>query len=211
MARTKKFIDYTNKKIGKLFLVKYVGRSRWECVCDCGFSFEITSQSLRVQNQKRCRFCFYKDKTIHGGSGTPEYQAWKHIKERCYDKTDRMYPNYGGRGISMCDRWLGENGVVNFINDVGKRPSKKYSIDRIDVNKNYEPDNCKWSTRKEQNNNKTNTIYIEYKGVKLNLAQWAEKTGMRYSLLSDRYHRNWDTERIFNQPKRKSIKHDTTK
>lgn len=203
MNRPNNFIDYTGQRLGKLLLLEYVGKNKWKCLCDCGYSFEINSQSLRKQNQRRCKYCFYKDKTVHGGSGTPEYQAWKHIKERCYDENDIMFLNYGGRGIEMCQRWVCDNGFINFLNDVGKRPSKNHSIDRINVNGNYEPENCRWATRVEQNNNKTNTIYIEHNGERNNLSGWSKKTNISTNVLRDRYHRKWDYSKILTTPLRK--------
>lgn len=87
----------------------------------------------------------------HGMSNTPEYKAWFEMKRRCYNKNRKGYKNYGGRGIKVCDRWL--ESFENFYEDMGDRPSPNHSLDRIDVNGNYEPSNCKWSDRTEQNYN----------------------------------------------------------
>lgn len=203
MSRTTKFIDLGGKRIGKLLIGAYLGKSRWECVCDCGYSFIIHTQSVTTQGQQRCKYCFYEAQKKHGGCGTPEYQAWKHMQHRCYDTEDIMYPNYGGRGIKIYEDWLGESGFLNFLSHVGKRPNKGYSIDRIDVDKNYEPGNVRWATRKEQNSNKTNTIYIEYNGESKTINDWAEITGLKSRVIRDRYHRNWDSHKILNQKLRR--------
>lgn len=202
MARPKNFIDYTNTRVGKLFLTEYAGNRKWFCVCDCGFRFKVDIASVRSQNQSRCRYCYYKDKKKHGLSGTPEYQAWKHIKERCYDINDRMYPNYGARGIKMCDRWLGENGALNFVEDVGKRPTNKHSIDRINVDGNYEPANVRWATKHEQMRNRTNNIFITYNGETMILSDWAKVSGISASCIKARIDSNWDIKKALTTPSR---------
>ena len=96
--------------------------------------------------------------------GLPEYDAWLNMKRRCYDKNDKRFPLYGARGITVCSRWLGKNGFKNFLSDMGKRPHchsrRQWSLDRIDVNKGYSPDNCRWATAKEQSRNKTNNLVV---------------------------------------------------
>lgn len=201
MGRTSNFQDFSGQKIGRLQITTYVGGSKWNCICDCGFEFVIHSQSITKQKQSRCRYCFYSDKKIHGCSGTPEYQAWKHIMERCYDPDDMMYPNYGGRGIKVCERWKNPK---FFVDDMGKRPTKWHSIDRINVDGSYEPNNCKWATRKEQNNNKTNTIYLEYRGFRKNLYDWSIVTGISAGVLRCRFHSKWSVEKILTQSVRGS-------
>ena len=109
----------------------------------------------------------------HGMYGKPEYNAYTQMKQRCYNIKHKRYKNYGERGIIVCDRWL--YSFQNFIEDIGKKPCKNYSLDRIDINGNYEPNNCRWSTDYEQSTNKQNTVMYEINGVKLHSSGWAKK------------------------------------
>jgi hypothetical protein len=136
-----------------------------------------------------------KRRTTHGMSFTPERVCWKSIKSRCYDHNNIYYKDYGGRGIKVCDRWLEK--FENFFEDMGKKPSSNHSIDRIDVEGDYEPSNCKWSTTKEQNRNKRSTVWLEYNGIKMCMADWADKLGIKYKTLSARFYKGWSVERMF--------------
>lgn len=111
------------------------------------------------------------------------YQTWLSMIYRCYNVDHASYPNYGGRGIKVCDRW--KNSFENFIADKGERP-EGYSLDRIDNDGNYEPSNCRWSTRLEQANNKRNNRFIEINGKTLTVAQWSDETGIPRSTISRR-------------------------
>lgn len=112
----------------------------------------------------------------HGGYGInrPEYNSWRAMKARCYDTKYWAYNRYGGRGIKVCDRWLGKNGFSNFLQDMGKKPTIKHSLDRIDNNLDYTFGNCKWSTQTEQVRNSTTVRIIEIDGVQKPLTEWAE-------------------------------------
>lgn len=105
----------------------------------------------------------------HGSHLNPEYNAWRNLKRRCHDAHNPMYKHYGGRGIGVCMRWQGKHGFENFLKDMGPRPSKKHSIDRIDVDKDYCPENCRWATTAEQANNKRDNIWVLYKGERMTL------------------------------------------
>jgi hypothetical protein len=121
----------------------------------------------------------------HGYSNTPTYRIWGGMKDRCYREKNQDYHHYGGRGIKVCDRWLGADGFVNFLADMGVRP-KSMTIDRLDPNGNYEPSNCRWATRQEQTDNRRETRRYEGKVIR----EWASILGMNYGSLkstADRY------------------------
>lgn len=154
-----KALDLTGKRFGRLVVTSfsetrlYGGHKRrfWNCVCDCGSSIEVLGLSLPSGNTKSCG-CFKDDKQLkHGMSNSPEYRIWAGMWQRCSNPDNDRYVDYGGRGITVCDRW---QSFDLFYLDMGHRPSSEYSIDRIDNERGYAPSNCKWSTRSEQQNNK---------------------------------------------------------
>ncbi len=131
----------------------------------------------------------------HGMSHKKEYNTWYAIKRRCYNKNNKAYPYYGGRGIEVCDRWL--QSFDNFFLDMGFAPSNNHSIERINNDGNYEPINCMWATKKEQCNNRSNTIYVKHKGENRLLSEWAKLYSLSYKLVHKRYKSGWDLEDIF--------------
>lgn len=119
----------------------------------------------------------------HGKHDTTEYHIWEGIKQRCTNPKNPKYQNYGGRGIRVCERW---HTFENFYADMGNRPSLKHSIDRLDVNGNYDPANCRWATITEQARNSTTNHIVEWEGKSMCLAEVAEVTGVPYKLLLSR-------------------------
>lgn len=119
---------------------------------------------------------------------------------RCNSPKARGYRHWGGRGIKVCDRWQGRDGFANFLADLGERPSRQHSIDRIDNNGNYEPDNCRWATSKEQANNRRDNHLIAHDGITLNATQWADRTGLKRVTIRQRLRNGWTPEEALTTP-----------
>lgn len=171
--------DLKGKVYTRLTVTNYSGRGKhneilWECLCICGKITTATAHRLSSGKKKSCG-CFYKEErgkpnTTHGKSKKGgAYNSWCGMKQRCYYKKYISYSNYGGRGITVCDRWLGENGFINFLQDMGERPSKNHSLDRFPNNEDgiYEKSNCRWATRSQQGRGQRTNIWIECDGQKL--------------------------------------------
>jgi hypothetical protein len=159
------------------------GRVRWICKCVCGNTGLVLGKLLRNSHSRSCG-CLLKDwlsatYTTHGHSKgakghtkrSSEYNIWADIKQRCRNKDDKGYPNYGGRGIKMCDEWY--NSFELFLKDVGVRPSPEHSLDRINNDGDYEPSNCRWATRDVQSRNKRTNIWVEHNGQRMIITDWA--------------------------------------
>lgn len=173
-----------------------------DCVCDCGKELKLDYQRLKSGNTKSCG-CYKKDlmksKATHGLTNSKEYISYRAMKSRCYSETNQDYHLYGGRGIVVCDRWLGEDGFSNFIKDMGERP-EKHSLDRIDSNGNYSPENCRWSTQKEQCRNLSRNKVIIYKDTDYVMSELCEKFNLDYSMFSRRLYRGWEVEDAVEAP-----------
>ncbi len=146
-------------------------------------------------------YCAYMPKgqhfIKHGMAGTPTYQVWKGMRMRCLNPNEAGYKNYGGRGIYICERW---NTFANFLADMGQRPDR-HSIDRIDNNGPYAPENCRWAISKVQSRNKRNNFLITHNGQTKTLQEWAEITGIHYGTLRSRIiDSKWNTEKAFARP-----------
>lgn len=138
----------------------------------------------------------------HGKSDDRLFTIWMNMKARCYRKTSKDYPNYGGRGIKICGEWT--NSFQEFYDWAIKSGySHELTIDRIDVNGNYEPSNCRWATREEQENNKRNSVYYEIDGVKHTVSEWAELYNMPKELVRTRVKRGMDIKKALTYPKQK--------
>lgn len=159
-------------KFGKWEVLRKHG-NQYVCKCSCGTSILFNRSKILIGFDKPCYRCGKTKLEDH-----PIYSVLKGMKKRCYDKKNKEYYNYGGRGIGVCDTWM-ESGW-NFINDMGERPSTQHTIDRIDNNGNYCKENCRWATRKEQQNNKRTNRLFEYNGKMINASQLAEIRGVSY-------------------------------
>jgi len=136
----------------------------------------------------------YTKNERHGRTSTPEYKSWCHMRDRCYRQTDKRYTDYGGRGIKVCDSW--RNSFMSFYSDMGNKPTPKHQLDRIDNNGNYEPNNCRWATPRDQSNNRRSNTYYTYQGKTMTLAAWARHSGINHDKLRQRVKRyGWPIEK----------------
>lgn len=160
------------------------------CRCDCGGESVVALARLRNGGTRSCGCLVGGGHRTHGCTGTPEYRTWNGIKKRCSDGSDFRY---GGRGIRVCERWL--NSFEAFLADMGERPSAEHSIDRIDNDGDYSPENCRWATAKEQMRNTCYNVLVTHDGETLCVAEWAERHGVSASLLARRLRLGWSFER----------------
>ena len=176
--------NVAGQKFNHLTAVKpvYAGKyytRYWVFKCDCGKEVESLLPNVKKGNTKSCG-CLRKKVSselhkTHGMTYSKEYYAWVHAKMRCYNKKDKEYKRYGARKIEMCEKW--KNSFEKFYKDIGEAPEGT-SLDRINNNGNYEPENCHWATPKQQANNRRTSHFVEYRGEKLTLAQWSRRTGI---------------------------------
>lgn len=203
------------KKFGKLTVIKYCGtnkcrQSTWLCRCGCGKEKIIVGRNLVVGDTKSCG-CL-KNKIRHGHTTNRKqsktYMAWKHMKHRCYNKNNPKYKDYGGRGITVCQRWLKPNGIgfLNFLEDIGEIPEGK-ELDRINNDKlknGYSPKNCKLSTRKQQCRNMRNNRIIPFNGTKICISALAEKYKIHRDTLEYRLDKlGWSVKKALTTPVKK--------
>lgn len=137
----------------------------------------------------------------HGATKSPEHMAWCAMRSRCRDSDSQSYDNYGGRGIAVCERWLK---FENFLADMGPRPTPKHSIDRINNDGNYEPANCRWATKYQQDNNRRTNRMLEYAGLCLTISEWSRRVNISWSAIDTRLERGWSVEEALTVRPRRS-------
>jgi hypothetical protein len=161
-------------------VVKGKKRYVWVCRCDCGTEREVGQESLVHGRSKSCGCAQVKHGNARRVNGkvqvSKEYRTWVNVKTRCLNSASPQYRAYGGRGITMCERW--QDSFEAFLADIGPAPGPEYSLDRISPDKGYEPNNCRWSTRYEQDRNRTDNRWLEYEGERITITDLAEKTGV---------------------------------
>ena len=132
------------------------------------------------------------------GQWTAEFRAWRQMRSRCYNPRMNGYENYGGRGIKVCDAWV--DSFENFLADMGTKPTSRHSLDRINNDGNYEPANCKWATKLEQDNNRRTNRFISFMGRRMTIAQWARRIGISVVTLNSRFQRGWSKTAALSRP-----------
>lgn len=198
--------DLTGQRFGRLVVIERVGtRSRnalWKCKCDCGNEKEVLSGSLANGHTKSCgcfRSQFAREKvTTHGMCKTKLHGVWTAMKARCSNSHLESYSNYGGRGITVGDEWSDFINFYNWANSTGY--NGLLTLNRKDNEKGYCPQNCEWSTRKEQANNKRNNVWYEYRGEKKTISQWSDVCGMSYKIIAGRIRAGWDIKQALFTP-----------
>lgn len=188
--------DITGKKFGRWTALSKApssprGLAKWECVCECGTRRVVDSNRLVNGKSKSCgcarSAATAKAKTVHGGSYTRTYGIWSGMKTRCLNPNEKCYPNYGGRGITVCERW---QSFETFLADMGEAPPGA-TLDRINNDGNYDPSNCRWATLEVQLNNKRSNHRIEIDGVSRTIAEWSRVTGVKESTIMSRLRYGW--------------------
>lgn len=174
-------VDLTGQRIGKWSVVREGTKSnwdrrRWVCRCECGREQLVNAGDLQKGESLGCKYCANREKKVtHGMTKTPTFVSWTRMLQRCYNSKYNRFNDYGGRGITVCDRW--RDSFETFFKDMGERP-RGLTLERIDNNGNYDPDNCRWATPKEQAENRRNNVWIEWQGETKTQADWARQLGV---------------------------------
>lgn len=204
-------LELQGQKFHKLRVVSfafvYKQCTYWNCACNCGNETIVSGPHLTSGHTQSCG-CLseeirIKSHTTHGKNRTPIYIIWCNMIQRCTNPKTTHYEDYGGRGITICKQWMK---FENFYKDMGDPPTGM-SLDRRNNNGNYTPNNCKWSTRKDQSNNQRTNRLITFKNKTLTLSQWADKLNIRAKVICDRINKlKWPIKKAFTTPVRKHKK-----
>jgi hypothetical protein len=199
------FRDLTGQDFDRLHVVRFVGRkdgrALWFCECACGNKVERTSTQLNsgVRSCGCLRAETAKERLqTHGQSRSPLYGRYRGMIRRCYDEAYKAYPNYGGRGIRICSRWLGPHGFTNFATDMGD-PAAGMTLERKDNDGPYSPDNCIWATRAMQRRNNRHLIIVEIAGRRQCLKDWVKELGLKYTTVLARMRRGDTAQEAINK------------
>lgn len=207
-------LDLVGQKIGRLTVIRNAGRTaarktRYECRCDCGETIVAIGSSLLSGHTKSCG-CLKAEMAArinfkHGYRGTRIYKIWANMKSRCSNPNTPAYGRYGGRGISLCEEWESFEHFYEWA--VANGYSDDLTIDRIDNDGNYCPENCRWITQKEQCNNKRNNHLLTHNGETLTISEWAQKLNVNYFSLHDRITKlGWSAEKALTTQIKESVK-----
>ena len=201
MKHPSNFINRIGKRYGRLKVISEAGfsqshqRTFWNCICQCGKACKVQGKLLGNGTTKSCG-CLSSELTgtrsrTHGFSKAPEYFTYHRMKKRCCDKRCPDYPDYGGRGISICRRW---QSFENFLKDMGLKPSPRHSIERKNVNGNYTPSNCKWGTPKEQASNRRSTRLLTFRGEACTMTEWGRRFNLDHTTIRRRINAGWSVK-----------------
>lgn len=202
-------VDLIGQRFGRLCVVEYAGstkdgQAQWRCVCDCGCITVVRGKDLRRGNTLSCG-CIQKSvaaqqHTTHGISNTRIYRIWSLMRMRCYNPNAPQYDDWGGRGITICDEWR-HDAKAFYDWSINHGYADDLSIDRIDNDKGYSPDNCRWVDRNVQSNNKRSNHLITHDGKTQTIAEWAAELGLNYDTLYSRIVKyKWDIHKALTTP-----------
>lgn len=196
----RKVKNLQGKKFGSLLVTRYFGlgldgKAVWICMCDCGLETSFASRSLTSGERRSCGCLSRKKQSI---KNTPEYNCWAMMRRRCNNQRDKCFFNYGGRGIAVCDRW--NKSFTNFISDMGPKPTKSHTIERVNNDGPYSPENCRWATRAEQMRNNRKTHFLTFEGKTMCLTDWAKEIGVKKCTLHLRLKTGWSIEQALTIP-----------
>jgi len=195
--------DLTGQRFGKWSVLGAMGRDThgrviWECVCDCGNIKNVASSNLVQGSSQSCGCVTISRMTTHGMCKTPEHTSWNNMIDRCHNENSHAYKDYGARGITVCDTW--RSSFEQFFIDMGKRPTKLHTLERIDNELGYYPENCRWATRAEQARNKRNNVLFTLNGETKCLRDWEYHFGAKKGSFSSRLARGWSIARTVTTP-----------
>jgi hypothetical protein len=209
-----KLINLKGKRFGRLHVLyrdETSKRTKWICQCDCGNIKSVPKHNLTSGQSVSCgcyqRECAIKRSTTHNKTNTKLYYIWSNIKQRCYNKNSAKYKNYGMRAVKVCEEWLNDFELF-YIWSIDNGYEQGLSLDRIDVNGNYEPKNCRWVTMKVQQNNKTINLNVTIDGTTKTARQWEEEYNLSHGTIKRRLSLNWDEKDLLNQPEKSSKQSD---
>lgn len=200
-----KRIDITGEKYNLLTVIGVHevknGKVYWDCLCDCGQNTVVLGSNLKNGSVKSCGCLTHKPsvRRTHNESKTKLYRHWKSMMYRCYNEKNSAYKWYGKRGIRVCKEWQSYDGFKKWVNET--KPCEGYTVERIDVNGDYCPNNCTWIPINEQAKNRTTTVIIDFNGEKNSLTDWCIKLGLDYKRVHNRiYKLGWSFEKAISEP-----------
>lgn len=186
-------------KFGKWTVIQRESIKMWSCQCECGTVRQFTRNYIAKENSKSCGCVFFKHGGSSGSRGNQHrlYDTWHGMLQRCLNPTCKDYPKYGGRGISVCEKW---REFLGFISDMEHSFVEGTSLGRVNNDLGYYPENCRWETPVEQNNNRSNNHFLCCYGLRMTVAQWSRHLGIHHNVLHGRIGRGWSDEKIIHTP-----------
>lgn len=202
-------INLVGRKFGRLFVIQKVNNNKrgdlcWLCRCSCGQRKIVVGRNLKSGNTQSCGCLQNTNRIKHGHSTRSKvsttYESWHQMIQRCTNFKNKKYQRYGGRGIVVCERW---GKFLNFLIDMGEKPTKNHSIDRINNDGDYCKSNCRWATMKQQARNTSRNCLIQFNGKIQCIAMWAEEVGIQYNTIRFRLKRGWSIHKALTTHVRK--------